>query len=191
MRTRVYAGAAAFVDDLHRRWQQRQAPAVASTAFTPQRFPPPSREMPENAVFISYAREDLTAVQRLRAAMEAAGLVTWFDLETPTQFNCGGHTNEVAVARALWDVTDGPTSTDFTPGVDDGPIDTMNLTWQAPSLHMEWCLDCHRDPARYVRPPAEVFNMNWQAPGDQQQLGEELVAAHDIHRRTDCTACHR
>ncbi len=72
-----------------------------------------------------------------------------------------------------------------------GPIDTMNLTWQAPSLHMEWCLDCHRDPARYVRPPAEVFNMDWQPPGDQQQRGEELVTAHDIHRRTDCTTCHR
>jgi hypothetical protein len=72
-----------------------------------------------------------------------------------------------------------------------GPIDGMNLTWQAPSLHMEWCLDCHRDPARYVRPPSEVFNMSWQPPGDQRQLGEELVAAHDIHSRTDCTTCHR
>src|SRR6185369_759396 len=72
-----------------------------------------------------------------------------------------------------------------------GPIDGMNLPWQAPSLHMEWCLDCHRDPARYVRPPSEVFNMGWQAPGDQRQLGEQLVTAHDIHSRTDCTTCHR
>ena len=30
--------------------------------------------MPENAIFISYAREDLQAVQRLRAGLEAAGL---------------------------------------------------------------------------------------------------------------------
>jgi hypothetical protein len=37
--------------------------------------------MPENAVFVSYAREDLPAVQRLKAAMDAAGLVTWFDLD--------------------------------------------------------------------------------------------------------------
>jgi hypothetical protein len=37
--------------------------------------------MPENAVFISYAREDLPAVQRLKVAMDAAGIVTWFDLD--------------------------------------------------------------------------------------------------------------
>lgn len=81
VRTRVYAGAAAFVDELHRRWQQRQAPASATAMQAPQRFLPPSRDMPDNAVFISYAREDLPAVQRLRASMEAAGLATWFDLD--------------------------------------------------------------------------------------------------------------
>jgi hypothetical protein len=37
--------------------------------------------MPENAIFISYAREDLAAVQRLKAALDGAGLVTWFDLD--------------------------------------------------------------------------------------------------------------
>jgi hypothetical protein len=37
--------------------------------------------MPENAIFISYAREDLPAVQRLKAALDGAGLVTWFDLD--------------------------------------------------------------------------------------------------------------
>ena len=37
--------------------------------------------MPENAIFISYAREDLEAVQRLKAALDAAGLTTWFDLD--------------------------------------------------------------------------------------------------------------
>ena len=37
--------------------------------------------MPENAIFISYAREDLPAVQRLKAGLDAAGLTTWFDLD--------------------------------------------------------------------------------------------------------------
>lgn len=83
VRTRVFAGAASFVDELHRRWQARQAPAAGggATAFAPQRFLPPSREMPEHAIFISYAREDLPAVQRLKSALDAAGLVTWFDLD--------------------------------------------------------------------------------------------------------------
>jgi hypothetical protein len=83
VRTRVYSGAAAFVDELYRRWRQRQpAASVAGPAsFAPQRFLPPSREMPENAVFVSYAREDLPAVQRLKAALDGAGVVTWFDLD--------------------------------------------------------------------------------------------------------------
>ncbi|WHZ20751.1 MAG: hypothetical protein OJF55_002900 [Rhodanobacteraceae bacterium] len=81
--TRVYAGATAFVAELHRRWSARQPAATASTetGAAPQRFLPPAREMPENAVFISYAREDLPAVQRLKAGMDAAGITTWFDLD--------------------------------------------------------------------------------------------------------------
>ena len=72
-----------------------------------------------------------------------------------------------------------------------GRIDKMNLTAQQPSLHMEWCLECHRDPARYVRPRSEVFNMDWQPPADDPAFGETLVAAHEIQRRDDCTTCHR
>ena len=82
VRTRVYGGAEAFVAELHARWTARQRPALpSSSGSVPQRFLPPSREMPENAIFISYAREDLPAVQRLKAAMDAAGLTTWFDLD--------------------------------------------------------------------------------------------------------------
>jgi hypothetical protein len=83
VRTRVYGGAEAFVAELHARWMKRNggSHATSEAAASPQRFLPPSREMPENAIFISYAREDLPAVQRLKAAMDAAGLVTWFDLD--------------------------------------------------------------------------------------------------------------
>jgi len=82
VRTRVYGGAEQFVAELHARWTARQRPAAASSAaMAPQRFLPPAREMPEHAIFISYAREDLPAVQRLKAALDGAGLVTWFDLD--------------------------------------------------------------------------------------------------------------
>ena len=83
VRTRVYGGAEAFVADLHARWTQApgRLPGSCRRATSPQRFLPPSREMPENAIFISYAREDLPAVQRMKAAMDAAGLTTWFDLD--------------------------------------------------------------------------------------------------------------
>ena len=82
VRTRVFAGAEAFVAELHARWLRRQPAKPSSGAGNvPQRFMPPSREMPENAIFISYAREDLPSVQKLKAAMDAAGLTTWFDLD--------------------------------------------------------------------------------------------------------------
>jgi len=83
VRTRVFGGAEAFVAELHSRWQARQAPRPAAPAVSaaPQRFLPPAREMPENAIFISYAREDLPAVQRLKAGLDAAGVTTWFDLD--------------------------------------------------------------------------------------------------------------
>jgi hypothetical protein len=82
VRTRVYSGAGKFVDELHRRWITRRKPGeVIELSTLPQRFLPPAREMPDNAVFISYAREDLAAVQRLKSGLDAAGITTWFDLE--------------------------------------------------------------------------------------------------------------
>ena len=82
VRSRVYSGAEKFVDELHRRWTTRnKAGDVIPLHAAPQRFLPPEREMPDRAVFISYAREDLAAVQRLKAGLDAAGVRTWFDLE--------------------------------------------------------------------------------------------------------------
>jgi hypothetical protein len=82
VRTRVYSGAVHFVDELHRRWSARRRPAqVIAMGAAPQRFLPPEREMPDNAVFISYARDDLGAVQQLKTAFDAAGIKTWFDMD--------------------------------------------------------------------------------------------------------------
>ncbi|MBV9696843.1 MAG: toll/interleukin-1 receptor domain-containing protein [Gammaproteobacteria bacterium] len=79
VRTRIFVGAERFVAELHARWQARRKPAQARAA--PLRFMPPAREMPDNAVFISYAREDLPAVQQLKAGLEAAGITPWFDID--------------------------------------------------------------------------------------------------------------
>jgi len=77
VRTRIYMGAERFVDELHRRWQARRKPAATAAPIGgAARFLPPSREMPGNAVFISYAREDLAAVQQIKAGLEAAGITT-------------------------------------------------------------------------------------------------------------------
>ena len=46
-----------------------------------------------------------------------------------------------------------------------GPVDKMPLMYQAQSLLMEWCLDCHRAPEKYLRPRDEVFNMAYAGAG--------------------------
>jgi hypothetical protein len=84
--TRLFAGGAiAFVDELHRRWMARRGgPAKAGAvggAAASVRFLPPEREMADGAVFISYAREDLAAVQQLKAGLDTAGIPAWFDME--------------------------------------------------------------------------------------------------------------
>jgi hypothetical protein len=82
VRTRVYGGAEEFVDELHRRWTVRHKPGkIIELASPAQRFMPPEREMPDNAVFVSYARDDLAAVQKLKSGLDAAGITAWFDLE--------------------------------------------------------------------------------------------------------------
>jgi hypothetical protein len=82
VRTRIYMGAERFVEELHSRWQARRKPAASAAGpGATARFLPPAREMPDNAVFISYAREDLAAVQLIKAGLEAAGITTWFDFD--------------------------------------------------------------------------------------------------------------
>jgi hypothetical protein len=72
-----------------------------------------------------------------------------------------------------------------------GRVDQMPLIWQAASLQMEWCLECHRAPERFVRPRQHVFSMSWEAPADQVALGEQLVREYHIASRTSCSVCHR
>jgi hypothetical protein len=60
---------------------------------------------------------------------------------------------------------------------------------QGSPLTMGWCLDCHRQPERHLRPQSEITNLSWAAadPG----LGRELAKQYDVHTRTSCTTCHR
>jgi hypothetical protein len=73
-----------------------------------------------------------------------------------------------------------------------GPMDRMPLTWKQNTLYMKWCLECHKDPAQFIRPQNEVFNMEW-ATTNQAKLGRELVAQYQVHvtQLTDCSMCHR
>jgi len=75
-----------------------------------------------------------------------------------------------------------------------GAVDQMQLTYPAQSFTMEFCLTCHRAPAQFVRPAAEVWNMEWRPPANQDTVGAALVLERHIAgpaRLTDCSTCHR
>ena len=75
-----------------------------------------------------------------------------------------------------------------------GAVDRMPLMFQEAPLTMQWCLDCHKAPEKFLRPRDQVFNMAYQAPGNQLELGRQLVKAHKVapvEQLISCSTCHR
>lgn len=74
-----------------------------------------------------------------------------------------------------------------------GQVDDMPLMHKGQTLRMGWCLECHRAPEKFLRPPSEVFNMQWQPPADQDAKGLELVKNNHVkvEQLTNCSVCHR
>ena len=74
-----------------------------------------------------------------------------------------------------------------------GRVDKMPLMYQQANLQMNWCSDCHRNPAKYVRPRDQVYNMAWERPSNDPGLGERLVQEYKIagpQQLTNCSTCH-
>jgi len=93
-----------------------------------------------------------------------------------------------------------------------GRVDKMPLMWRAETLHMSWCLDCHRNPEPHIRPRELVFSMEpWQPAttaiadnyaaspanailalkSDAQFSRDQLMELHQIGNPTSCSVCHR
>jgi hypothetical protein len=88
-----------------------------------------------------------------------------------------------------------------------GRVDEMSLVFQTKTLLMEWCLDCHREPEKQLRPKSEVFNLTWHPangtvdtdgevipPMSQAELGRKLKQKYEVRPDsvlTNCSICHR
>ena len=99
-----------------------------------------------------------------------------------------------------------------------GPVDKMPLMYQANSLQMEWCLDCHRAPDKFLRPKRvvgdqrdQVFNMTYEQPtamnpvtvdfgkgpekfteqrnSEGTGLGQRLIKENHIRAPREITSC--
>jgi Cytochrome c7 and related cytochrome c len=74
-----------------------------------------------------------------------------------------------------------------------GRVDQMPLTSKQEPLYMKWCVDCHSDPAQFVRPQNQVFDMAWQPAATQSADGSRLLREYHVNPVTmrDCGTCHR
>ena len=51
-----------------------------------------------------------------------------------------------------------------------GRVDEMPLMYEENTLQMEWCLNCHRDPGKNLRPTSEIYNMAWAGPSTDKPV---------------------
>ena len=75
-----------------------------------------------------------------------------------------------------------------------GQIDNMPAVWQENTLQMEWCLQCHREPEKYIRPKSEIYNLQWQDGDLTMEERLQLKADYKIRNAqmlTSCSTCHR
>jgi hypothetical protein len=75
-----------------------------------------------------------------------------------------------------------------------GRMDTAGTAVKAETFYMAWCLECHRDPAKYIRPVERVYDAGYTPAEDQKVLGARLVEEYNIKssfQLTNCSICHR
>jgi hypothetical protein len=71
-----------------------------------------------------------------------------------------------------------------------GRIDLMEEVHQVAPLTMGWCLGCHREPEKNLRPLDQITTMGFSPP-DPLLLGRQIKEEKDIHPPIHCSTCHR
>jgi len=74
-----------------------------------------------------------------------------------------------------------------------GRVDQMAEVRHAKPLNMDWCLDCHRNPAPNLRPVKYVTKLDWTPPNGESatEIGRRIVAEKHIDPPVNCSGCHR
>ena len=129
-------------------------------------------------------KKDSAKLAKLHASWKSGESVEWIkvhDLPDYVYFNHSAHVNKGVGCVSC-----------------HGRVDKMEVVHQDQDLSMSWCLDCHRQPEKYLRPLDQITNMSWSAEKDnakdQLELGEELKSFYNIHSQaymTSCSTCHR
>ncbi|RKX35614.1 MAG: cytochrome C [Verrucomicrobia bacterium] len=74
-----------------------------------------------------------------------------------------------------------------------GQVNEMQVVRHAESHSMAFCLNCHRAPENHIRPIEEVYNLDWSAGSQAEQVaqGLEKVENWNIKPPQSCSGCHR
>ena len=77
-----------------------------------------------------------------------------------------------------------------------GRVDQMPLERKENTLYMDWCVNCHRDPAKFIRPVEKVTDMAYTTTAvEQAKIGPELIQKYNVNTNDfhmlDCYNCHR
>jgi len=95
-----------------------------------------------------------------------------------------------------------------------GRVDKMEVVYQAKNLSMGWCLECHREPEKHLRPVEHVYDLDWSPTSDPDAIAagyddpqnprhveqaqllvgkrqKELMEIHSVTYMTACSTCHR
>ena len=70
-----------------------------------------------------------------------------------------------------------------------GRVDQMPLMYAQNTLQMEWCLDCHRNPAKNLRPTSQIYNMAWEAPSPDRPVWCAAEGEHTGIPTADSVNC--
>jgi hypothetical protein len=126
---------------------------------------------------------DSPYLEPVRASFRTGKPIEWFrvhDLPDYVYFNHSIHVNKGVGCSTC-----------------HGKVDEMPIAYQASTLQMEWCLDCHRHPEKFVREKENVFDMKWRPENknaEEIKYGQELLARYKIQGKevlTSCSTCHR
>ena len=87
-----------------------------------------------------------------------------------------------------------------------GDVHEMEVVHHDKSLSMSFCLDCHREPEKHLRPLEEVYNLDYDAEEylrsnvvvdaggkrikTQEAFGKYLKDRHYIMPKQSCSTCH-
>lgn len=118
---------------------------------------------------------DSPKLEPVRASFRTGESIRWnrvHDLPDYVQFNHSIHVNKGVACVAC-----------------HGQIDNMPLTWRTETLHMQWCVDCHRDPLPSLRPADEIYSMDAGSVLTESER-RALLEQYHISNETDCSVCH-